>query len=232
MRKPNIYFKLKHIFFLLLVQTTLVSAQQNQYLKPGDSDPEAIVVLNDMSDKLAEWGTVEIKFSFEYLMTDGSKILEDGTILQRDDKFRFEMGEQLVVSDGNYQWYYIKKRNEVQINDFDGEGQQMSPTYFLNFHRSGEYVFAITNQSKAKNGHTIVRVDFKPINDFSEYSKIGLDLDKDTNLPVSMLVVLKEGGRYIFKDLHFSSGKNISDQSFGFDASKYPGIYIEDLRLD
>jgi outer membrane lipoprotein-sorting protein len=217
-------------FFILVFQTG--KAQQNQFLEAGDSDPEALALLTAMSDKLDDWKILQLTFSFEYLMPDGQKMVEEGKIIQSDDRYRIEMGDQLVLSDGKYQWFYLKKRNEVQINDIDEAGTQMSPTYFFNFHQNDQFVYAITNQRISPSGAKILRVDFKPLDDFVEYAKIGLDIDEKSKLPVSLLVLLKEGGKYFFDDLTFSKWNGDTAGLFTFNAADYPGISIEDLRLD
>lgn len=217
---------------LLLFFSMALGAQQNQYIQAGDSDPEARALLTAMSEKLDNWGTMQLTFDFEYSMPDGQKIKEKGKIIQSGQKYRIEMGDQLVLSDGKYQWLFLKSRNELQINDLDEAASQMTPTYFFNFHHNEDFVYAITNHSKSSSGVIISRVDFKPVDDFVEYAKIGLDIDEKTKLPVALLVLLKEGGKYIFSSLTFKKWKGETTGLFSFNAAQYPGIYIEDLRLD
>lgn len=225
------YFGILISSFLFLVFHS-ASAQQNQFLKAGDSDPQALALLTAMSDRLDAWETMQLTFTFEYTMPNGQKMLEEGEIIQNNDRYRIELAKQLILCDGKYQWLYLKDRNEVQINDIEEAGTQMSPTYFLNFHQNDQFVYAITGQKTSSSGSKILRVDFKPLDDLVEYAKIGLDIDEKSHLPVSLLVLLKEGGKYIFDDLKFAQWTGDTTRLFTFNAAEYPDIYIEDLRLD
>jgi outer membrane lipoprotein-sorting protein len=220
------------LIFLINGVAMELAAQQNRYLDASESDPEAVALLGEMSRMMAGWEAMRLEFDFEYQMTDGSKYAETGVILQEGNKYRFEMGDQLVVCDGKYQWLYLTERNEVQISDVEDAGGQLTPTYFLDFHQSDDYVFAITGRKSGKEGSTIVRVDFKPLPEFPEFAKIGLDIDESSKLPVEMVVILQEGGRYLFQDIRFQKVGGQPADLFVFNASVYPGIHIEDLRLD
>jgi outer membrane lipoprotein-sorting protein len=142
------------------------------------------------------------------------------------------MKNQVVVSDGKYSWIYLKERNEVQINDYDDSDEHLSPSYFLNLHRSDDFVYAITNSVVNSSGENVSRIDFKPLDDFSEYAKIGIDVNEKTSLPESIIVIMKDSGRYLFKKLKLTKMDKADPGIFIFNASKYPGIHIEDLRLD
>jgi hypothetical protein len=47
-----------------------------------------------------------------------------------------------------------------------------------------------------------------------------------------MKVFAKDGSRYTLKVNEIKPNKNYGPETFVFDASKYPGIHVEDLRID
>lgn len=228
--------KYQQVVFLIIIGVGLLMsggfAQQNGFLEASQTDPEARTLLNKMSEKIEDWKVISIGFTLDYYAPDGHKMNWTGNMIQEDERYRLDLGDQLIVSDGSYQWLYLKDRNEVQINDLGESGSQLSPAYFLRFHESDDYVYAITANKTDEKGRQLVRIDFKPLDDFLEFAKIGLDFDTSTGFPVRVIALLKNGGRYIFDEISIGKRSDINPNTFMFDASKYPGIYIEDLRLD
>ena len=47
-----------------------------------------------------------------------------------------------------------------------------------------------------------------------------------------MKVFSKDGSRYTLKIIDIRANMNYTSDVFAFDESKYPGIHVEDLRID
>ena len=210
-----------------------LTAQQNTFSTSSDSDPEAKKLLNEVASKIDEMGNLKLTFSIDFTDPIGQKESHHGELISDGNKYRFELSDQLIVCDGKYSWVYMKNRNEVMINDFDeDEVTMLSPTFFLDFHNSGDYSYAITNEYKDSKGNMIKRVDFKPISKFSEFKKVGIDIDVSKKLPKRLLVLSNDGSRILFQDLKVNGDYKTNVSDFRFDVTKYQGIHIEDLRLD
>ena len=132
--------------FLLAVNT--INAQENKFLSSGDSDPEATKLLKNVLDEIEAIKMYELKFGFSFSNPDGTGTEQNGTIRSSENKYRLELGDQLIIQDGNYVWYYLKDRNEVQINDLDeNPANSLSPNYFLNLvgRRFADYFYSNIN---------------------------------------------------------------------------------------
>lgn len=227
------YIPYPFLFLLLIsLNTSLLYSQNNTFLSKDQIDPDAKLMLDKMTEKLNEMEIMVLDFELSYYMPDGAKFVNAGKVVQQGNKYRLNLEDQEVVSDGNYNYVYLKKRNEVQINDLDESSSfQLSPSFLLDFHNSGDFVYAITGEQKNDKG-TEVRIDFKSLDEFNPFSKVGIDLDKKSYLPSRLVVINKDAGRYIFDKIRISELKEIEKDFFIFNISAYPGIYVEDLRLD
>ena len=228
-----------NIPFLFVMMIILVmvpmhgSTQQRDSESGAETDPAATELLDRVSQHIRSFKTYEMQFDFEYSFPGMEKSNARGTIIQQGKKYRFEMGPQLVVCDGQYVWIYLRERNEVQINDLDPqEVSGLTPEYFLSFYSSGDYTYAITGEQVLKNGNKRVRIDFKPKDEFTEYAKIGIDVDVKNSTPEALVAIGRDGSRYVFTGIRLKAVNPADPAIFKFDASKYPNISIEDLRLD
>ena len=56
-------------------------------------------------------------------------------------------------------------------------------------------------------------------------------IDKNAKYIKRMKVFDKNGTHYTYQVTSFNSKANLEDSFFKFDASKHPGVHIEDLRM-
>jgi len=216
-----------YFIFILLLNFTMQPSLLSQV------DLEAKALLDKMSAKLESADSYKMTFDFHYSTPDGSKIDQNAILIAEGKKVRFEMGDQLFVSDGNYNWIYFKARNEVNINDLDEEGESMlSPSYFMKFHENNDFDFGMTNEFINSAGDVIQRVDFKPLNKFSEFKKIGIEVNKSKILPYKLLVLNSDNSRIIFDNISLEMNVKPEKASFVFNVSNYPNIIVEDLRME
>jgi outer membrane lipoprotein carrier protein len=82
------------------------------------------------------------------------------------------------------------------------------------------------------DGKKVTQIEFKPLDRDSEYSKMVLYVDEKSKEMAQMKVFSKDGGRYTLKINDIVANKKYAMETFTFDESKFPGIHIEDLRID
>jgi len=61
---------------------------------------------------------------------------------------------------------------------------------------------------------------------------MALFIDSKSNEMIQMKVFAKDGGRYTLKINKLIANGKYADDTFVFDETEYPDIYIEDLRID
>ena len=226
---------MKQILFTLVFTTvsTFAFAQTATFNSNVDSDPEATAILDKLRVTFDGYTTAKYDFDIDIELPGSAVESHPGNLIQKGEKFVFTFGEQTVYSDNESIWIYDPSMNTVQIYDadFGDEGSFISPTEMLNIYKSDDYTYAIINEYF--EGKTVVKeLDFKPLDIDSEFFKIRLELTGKNNDIKTIKVFAKDGSRYTLRIKSIIPNENFGDDYFTFDASKYDGIQIENLRID
>jgi outer membrane lipoprotein carrier protein len=199
-----------------------------------ENDPAAKTLLDKVRKKYEAFKSLEMDFSLQLEVPGQPTETQKGTFKSLgESKFRLDMTDQTIISDGKTTWIYLKKNNEVQITDADTKGEQslISPKELMKIYQKGEYTYAIVGEEKLGE-KTLTQIEFKPINKKSEYSKLRLAIDKKTKQVASIKAFAKDGGRYTFSVGKQAADKTFDDALFTFDKSKFPkDVKVEDLRM-
>jgi outer membrane lipoprotein-sorting protein len=83
-------------------------------------DAKASAILQSLSKKTKTYKSIKAEFNIimygrENKITDNQK----GNLDVKGGKYRLEVKNQVVISDSNTMWTYLKDANEVQINNVD-----------------------------------------------------------------------------------------------------------------
>lgn len=222
---------------LLLIIMTCVHVsgfgQTKTYTKKSESDPKAKVVLDKLKKTLDSYNSVEMKFTLTLELPKQSPEIQKGVLIQSGKKFQVKMDQQEVYCDGKTTWIYFKKNKQVQVTDYDekGGGAFLSPKQLLNMYETGNYVYAILEE-RTEKGATIVEIEFKPLDLKSEFAKMRLTVNKTQNKVVSLRVFSKDGSRYTLQLDALQQNKKYDPLVFVFNQKAYPGVRVEDLRID
>lgn len=223
--------------FSVALLTLLAASLQAQPVKaaPAEtSDPEAKKILDRIRKKYEAYKSFEVAFSLTIEVPEEPKTVQKGTMGQEGEKFRLEMPDQVIVNDTKTTWVYLKKNNEVQINDSEPTSSDagfMTPRELLRRYQKGDYLFAITDKI-AEGDRVLTQIEFKPKDKKkSEYSKIRLSIDSKAGTIQSIKAFGKDNSRYTFTITRFSPNKVLGAAYFTFDKGRYPGVRVEDLRM-
>ncbi len=220
------------LMLLILILLGWISAGQSQSDTNEVSDPEAMEILNRISDNYQQSSAHKISFSLDIELTAQGKETQKGQLIQQGDQFVLEMEGRKIISNGKTVWLYMEDLNEVQINDadFEDETSFSSPSDIFQLHTSGEYIFALASKLE-EEGQAITQIEGKPTDPYSEYSKMRLTII-DKGLKVKRLKIFgKDGSRYTMNITSHNEGYVPVDGTFSFDASLYQGVHVEDLRF-
>lgn len=220
------------LFFAALNLLTISAFAQPKPAPVEQNDPEAKKLLDKIRKKYDGYKTLEAAFTLTTELPRQAKDVQRGSIAQAGEKFRLDMDAQTIISDGKTTWVYLKKENEVQINDA-GEGDEstfLTPKELLNRYQKGDYTYAITEKT-TEGGKLLTQIEFKPKDKNSEYSKIRLSLDAKAMTIESIKAFAKDGGRFTFKITKLSPNKKFPAGHFMFDKAQFPGVRVEDLRM-
>jgi outer membrane lipoprotein-sorting protein len=81
-----------------------------------------------------------------------------------------------------------------------------------------------------RNGKTYQVIELTPIDKTKPFFKVVVEVDKANSNIASTKVFEKNGNRYTYAVNALSANQAIGDEVFVFDAKKYPGVEVIDLR--
>lgn len=226
----------KYIIFLLLFSlvTVSVSAQSKKAkvtVEGTESDPKAKSLLEKARKKYEGLKSLQADFQLTIELAERKPEIQKGTMYQKGDKYRVKLPSQDVTSDGKAVYLFLKKNNEIQINDVDtGDANSLSPKALLKLYQQGNFRYYISGNAK-ENGKAVTQVEVVPNDRNVEYSKLRVSIDKVGQI-VSLKSFNKDGSKYSLVMTSIKTNKDIKEDIFVFDKSKYPNAHIEDLRTN
>ena len=220
---------MRTIFFLLFTfsVTTIISAQT---AKLESSDPKAKLILDKVKKMYDGYSGWETNFELGIKLAEQKKeSIQKGKFYQSGEKFRVEMGNQLIFSDGAA--LYQKSDNMVRImNPSKNTTQILSPRDFIRMYEKKEFTYTIVGDAPEGWSKKATQIVFKPNNRRNEYSQMKMYIDQKTNYIVSVQAFGRDASRYALRMESPAVNKTYPSSNFTFDASKNPNIKVEDMR--
>ncbi len=192
-------------------------------------DADAKRVLDAMSAKYKKIPAYVADISSSLINeTDGINEEFKGKISVKGEMFRLELDEQVVINNGTTVWTYLPDVNEVNIDNYDPDEEEMSPSKIYDAYKEG-YKYILLGEQMV-NGKLSSEVDLVPNDTDSQFFKIKLFISKADNSLQSWTMFDKSGNKYKYGIQNFKASTNSQDADFEFNASDYPGVEIIDLR--
>ena len=192
-------------------------------------DAKAKEILDAMSSKYQQMGA--FKSNFTYTMENPTEAINEdfnGEIFVKGEKFRLKMGGQEIINDGETVWTYLEDVNEVNIDSYNPDEGDISPSEIFNAYKRGFKYQYVTEETI--DGHAYHVIDLAPENTDNQFHKIRLHIDKSDNTLKMWKIFSKDGTNYTYKISNFNSEEQIANSLFTFDTSQYKGVEIIDLR--
>ncbi len=210
---------------LFMVVLGLANVASAQY------DSKARKVLDAMSSKYKTIPsfTANITYTLENTEDDIHESFE-GEIGIKGEKFRMLAEEQEIIINGNTVWTYLADGNEVNIDTYTPDDDDVTPSNIYNIYEKG-YKYILFGEEKIESkGYDVV--DLSPEKIDSDYFRIRLVISKTDHILKKFTMYAKSGNRYTYDISNFNPKANLSDNFFVFDYSKYNDVEIIDLRID
>ena len=211
--------------FIIVIGFFSASAQPKEM---GKSDPAAKKVLDAVSTKFKTYKTVSAKFSLKIENAAGKNLgVKTGSVYMKGTKYRISVTGQEIFSDGNIVWTYDKPSNEVTISRIDPSANSLTPQkLFTNFYDK-DFLYKLNGAVKL-NGKSVKELELTPVDKTKPFHKVLVYVDN--NAISSTKIFEKTGNRYTYSTNALVPNGNITDALFLFDAKKYPGVEVVDLR--
>lgn len=210
-------------FFLCM---SLMTAQ-SQYLSADDSDQEAIDLLTEAGKSFSTRPS-QVEFTLEVSYPGQPSMVSQGTLYQSGEAYHLDLKEYAIFSDGTTRWIYLKGPNEINVYNESNGQDWISPQDFLKLHTSDELVLSLIGT----RGDGVTVVAAKPLEGrFDQYSKFSVGI-KDGSLKY-INAISSDGSKQEMSITKISHPDHLDTKKlFTFDKASYPGVYVEDLRLD
>ncbi|WP_443939584.1 LolA family protein [Pedobacter sp. MW01-1-1] len=197
----------------------------------AQTDAKAKAILAEVSKKYKSYNIVKTDFTFT-LENPKAKVKEtqQGTLYVKanSNKYKVAMTNQELFSDGKSQWTYLKKDKEVQVSNVDNSADAINPAKLFTVYEKG-FKYTYTGDQKV-GGKTYEMIDLVPLDSKKSIFKVRLSIDKSLKQIANVLLFDKNGNKYTYNVRAFSPNVKVPETTFAFDAKKYPGVEVVDLR--
>lgn len=153
----------------------------------------------------------------------------EGIIEMKGDKFKLETPDMITWYDGQTQWVYVMRNDEVNVSTPSGDELQLTnPAVLLRQYKKGfsvQYKGTSTTR-QAKSAYDITLIPKKK----SDIQQIDLQIEKMSNIPAAITITDKNKATVSIYISKWETGKNQSDSVFSFNESDYPDAEVIDLR--
>jgi len=93
---------------------------------------DAQEIIKKVQSKYNTIKDAQASYSQTIKYSSGSSQSSSGTIyIQKEDKYRIESKNEVIVTDGVTSWSYKKKKKQVVIDNYKNDGNTFSPNKFL-----------------------------------------------------------------------------------------------------
>jgi outer membrane lipoprotein-sorting protein len=215
---------MKKILLLLLLSGMYFSGY-------SQTDAKAKTILAEASKKYKAYDVVKATFVFTMENPQNKqKDTQQGTLIVQSaaNKYKVVMTDQDMISDGKSQWTYLKKDKEVQVSAVDNSGDALNPAGIFTLYENG-FKYLYTGEKK-EGAKTYQMIDLSPVDTKKSYFKIRLGIDKSARQIANVVIFDKNGNKYTYIVKTFVPNVKVPASTFGFDAKKYPGVEVVDLR--
>lgn len=222
-----------YILTILISGLSLYCVTANAQGSVEKSDPKATALLNKLKNQYNSYKSIQADFSIETEVPEKPKDTKKGQLIQSGKKYRMTLPELTSFSDAKTVWTYIRKNKEIQITNFgDKESTPfISPQELINIYNRKDHIYAISGEADIL-GKKCTEIEFKPVSSRVDYFKIRLSVDKKNMQIVQAKVFYRDGVRYTLTMSKFTANKAVDPKNFTYSASEFPGIAVEDLRID
>lgn len=197
------------IIALSLIATSFSLSAQN-----------AANILAQASNKFSNSKSISATFS---IIDNGHS--QNGSITVAGNKFVISTPQLSTWFDGKTQWSYSSSVNEVNItNPTADELQQINPFAIISSFRNN---FNATMLNAPKGSY---KIQLTPKKSNQSIKKVELTLNSSTYFPSLIVITAKNNTKATIKVKSIKAGGAQSASTFTFNAKKYPGVEIIDLR--
>lgn len=183
-----------------------------------------------MSQKFRSLNGFTAEFDFTFQDASGGSERQSGEIAVKGEQYRLKLPDQEIFNDGKTVWTYIQADGykEVTINDVSQMEGELTPSNIYRMYESGfDYKLL---QDKVYQGKNVQVVELNATSTSAPFEQVKLMIDKSSKDLLGWEMFDGQGGMFSYTFKNLKQNANLPATYFAFDAKKYPGIEVIDLR--
>jgi outer membrane lipoprotein-sorting protein len=193
---------------------------------------DANALLGKLSEQAKSYGSIEATYTS--IMVDKMSDFEAtqaGTIYVDGNKYSLDIGDYLIISDGETIWTYEPAVNDCYVDDAEMMAEEgMDPSKLFTIWEDD-----FKNEWKGTvdlNGELVVQINLYPLaGDEKPFHTIQLFInEKDLELRRAV-VKGREGTDVTYDVSSFKPQAEVPASTFTFDQGKFPGVNMVDNRI-
>lgn len=214
------------LFSILTFLLSIFGYQPDKQL----NDPKAKTLLDAVSKTYRGFSSIQAAISLTTVNPVQNKTTtQTGNVYLKGEKYKIVMGKQEILCDKQSVWTYLKDINEVQINDYEANKEDITPSNMFTIYQNDFNYMMNGEETVDKTSCSVV--DLMPKDKSKPFFKVRIWIDKSAKYIKRMKVFDKNGNLYTYNVTTFNCKENLDDSFFKFDVSKHPGVHVEDLRM-
>ena len=209
---------------VMLAITTNLQAQPPKGM--GSSDPEAKKILDAVSIKFKTYKSVQARFGLK-IENASNKVIgnKTGNVTMKGTKYRVSITGQEIFCDGSNVWTLDKAAKEVTLSKLDPSNNTITPQkLFTNFYDK-DFLYKLNGEVKG-----VQEIELTPTDKSKPFFKVLVYVNKGSQTISSTKVFENTGNRYTYTVSGMNTAGVVADALFLYDAKKYPGVELVDLR--
>ncbi len=186
-------------------------------------------ILSKVSQKFKALNSFQASFTLLMvnIEADINESQEGKIYYKKGNKYRLETEEIIRLSNNTYVWTLFLEEEEVQVNDFNPDDTELSPTKLFTIYEEG-FRSKLTKKETI-NGVVHYVIDLTPTSEERTYSKIRIFVDSSNYMIRKGIVFERNNTRYTYELANFESNVDLNDRLFRFVESEYEDYEIIDL---
>ena len=193
----------------------------------GQSDKEATELLDRFSSKAMNAAAIYMEFDLISAdIKENSRDTINGSLLLSKDKYKLDLGNNIVWSDGGTSWSYLIAEKEVTINKIDKKDNsfQTKPSELFTMYRKG-----YKNRLVEERQDSYI-IDLYPEDLNNELQRVRLTLARSTLFLRNVEYRRKDGVSVNLALNVFDLSRKPDPDGYVFKPEKYKGVEIIDMR--
>lgn len=198
----------------------------------AQSDPQADGLLSKVSERMQGMSTVHAEYTSKMLDRQSDFEMDQaGEVWIEGDRYHLELGDYVIICDGNTVWTYEPEMGECYIDDAEVISEDgVDPARMFTIWEEG--FKKVWKGKEERDGRLLTRIDLHPESaEDNGFHTIQCYIDADALQVVELVVKGREGTDVIYKVGTFEGNGLIPEGAFNFDPARYPGTTMIDNRL-